>query len=178
MIHAQMTGDGPQWLGLAVGFSGVALGLADGRIKKMLRERYTLPRIGYLSERGGEPLSLRRRVVITVVLTALALMPVALIAFLVQRPEPTHVTLGWMRWFPGVAGAFMVAAAFIDYRRFKLPRLMVSGVLTMIAGVASSLINAAFLPLVVFCLLKGTIEIVSGTSALVALVRSTPINTE
>jgi hypothetical protein len=179
MVHTEMATGKAAWSAVAIGFAGVALGFSEGKVKKLLRERFSYPRIGYLSEKGGEPLSRRRKIAIAVTMSILLLIPLATILMLRGHREPPRDLFGWMRWFPFAAGPFFMGAAVVDYERFKLPRLLMVGFLGMITGLAVSIfIDAAFLPWAVFALVYGIIVIASGTSALVSLVRTTPAEVE
>ena len=180
MVHTEIATGKAEWPGVTVGLVGVLLTFADGRLKKYLRERFSYPRIGYLSEKGGEPLSRRRKALIVIVMTALLLFPIAVLVYLLDRPhQPASSLFGWMRWGPLAAAPFFFAGSVFDYRRFKLRRILVDGVLTMIAGVASSLLfDAAFLPYVVFAGTCAIIKIAAGTQTLLSIVRTVPVSAE
>jgi hypothetical protein len=137
--------------------------------------RFSYPRIGYLSDRPGEPLPRRMLVIRILVMIVFTLLPLGLIVYLMNRHEPTAYTLGWMRWFPFVAGPFLFAGAFLDYERFKIPRLLISGFLTLIAGLfATAWFRQPFLAMAVFMTLQAMIKLVSGGAALAKLVRTVP----
>jgi hypothetical protein len=180
MMHLQAATGRADWPGLVIGLAGVALMFLNGRVKKFLRERFSYPRIGYLSEQAGEPLTTRRKVLAGVVLVVLLLFPAAVLAYLWDRPhQPVSTMFGWLRWFPLVGGPFFLVTAWIDYRRFRLRRIVVDGILSAIAGVASSLLfDAAFLPWAVFGFSCAIIKVAAGTWTLRSIVRTVPVASE
>ena len=178
MSHRQMTTT-TDWIGVGIGWACLAIGFSEGWVKKKLRERYSYPRIGYRSEVRGEPFSQRRKILAWSVLGVLLVLPFVILYMTLGRDMSFRTSFGWARWFPLIFGIGLMIASVYDYRRFHLPRLLVAGVLTMIAGAASSLlIDAAFLPWVVFGFAMAIIKIVSGTLALAELVRTVPATPE
>ena len=179
MVHHMMTTKGDAWMAVAVGFAALAISMLDGRITRWLRERYSYPRIGYLSDRPGEPVPPRMLLTKILVMTFFTLLPLALIVYLMNRHDPTEYTLGWARWFPFVAGPFMFGGSWLDYERFKLNRLPIAGFLTFIAGLfATSVFKQPFLACAVFMALHSVIKLVSGGVALTNLVRTVPVVAE
>ena len=180
MMHLQNATGRAEWPGLVIGLVGVVLMFLNGRARKFLRERFSYPRIGYVSEQSGEPLTRRRKMLAGVVLVVLLLFPAAILAYLWDRPhQPVSTMFAWLRWLPLVGGPFFLLGAWIDYRRFRLRRIIVDGILTAIAGVASSLLfDAAFLPWAVFGFSCAIIKIAAGTWALRSIVRTVPVASE
>jgi hypothetical protein len=178
MVHRQLVST-TDWAAVAIGVGGGALGFTEDLVKKVLRERFSYPRIGYLSELRGEPLSRRRKVIAVTFLIVAVLIPIAAIALMKDHHRPAATRFGWMRWLPMVMGFGLFFGGIIDYKRFRLPRLVITGSLVMLAGVASSVfIDAAFLPWVGAGFASAVISIVSGLVALASLVRTVPVSTE
>jgi hypothetical protein len=179
MVHREMATGHAEWSGVAVGLAGLAISLSDGWVRRRLRERFTYPRIGYLSDKGGEPLSRRRKAMIYGLTIVLVALPLVVAAFVVQRRSTAMGLFGLMRWFPLVVGPMMLGAAASDVERFKLPRLWIKGGLLAAAGPAVSfMIRAPFLACAVYSLVAAIVSIASGAVALTSLVRSVPVGPE
>src|SRR5688572_23756999 len=60
MLYDSLRPGEDRWAGLIWGFAGIAVSFLDAPLKKFLRRRLTYPRLGYLSDKPGEPLRGKR----------------------------------------------------------------------------------------------------------------------
>lgn len=176
MLHRSMTTEEESWGVMILALAGVALSFCEGPLKKHLRQRLTYPRIGYLNERGGEPATAKRKIIVAAIMAGVIILPLLMLVVAIGRDVDILTAIGWIRWLPLVWGPLMLVALLWDRKRFNVPRLWAPAILLAIVGPAASLsFTSPFLAFAVFYLAHSIINIVSGTVALITLVRNVPV---
>ena len=142
-------------------------------LMKRLKERYTYPRIGYVTF----PEKSQKQGPIMVLLLGAAVVVIALVIILVGKAGEPHAWYRWTTFLPAILfqGAFLPMAV-----KSGIKRYYVISVLTLLLGVGAALLE---LPgnmgnLWVYLMTMGAILTVWGTILLITFLRKYPVRVE